>query len=165
MTTLGYPQWNQGLTWGMKTSSDGNTRNQKCKRVTHMTVEWTQYKDQDHIICYTFYEPWTLEELNAVDDDVLQAVKDSKETFDVIMDLSHVYSVPRNLVSGGVSRIKRFESNPHIGVSVVVHAKPLLETLVRVARKLAVDNRIFLAKDFVEAEQIIAAHRAGCPSH
>lgn len=76
-----------------------------------MTVEWTRYKDQDHIICYTFYEPWTLEELNAVDDDVLQAVKDAKETVDVIMDLSHVYTVPRNLVSGGVSRIKRFESS------------------------------------------------------
>ena len=121
-----------------------------------MPVDWRWYNDQHTIVCFTFKDPWTLDEFIIADTQAGQAIKGFEGVVDAIMDLSQAHLVPRNMVSGLFSMARRSESVDNMGSSIVINASQLLRTLLSALQKLTSQNAVIIADDFDDAEQIIA---------
>lgn len=122
-----------------------------------MSVQWRWYNDQHTILCFIFYDPWTLEEFLIADQDAGQTVAKLQWIVDAIMDFSQAKTLPKNVMSGIISSIKRSASWPNIGASVVIHAGPVLRPFIHIIQRLSPEDTILIAEDLTGAEQIITS--------
>ncbi|MCA9894950.1 MAG: hypothetical protein KC615_18320 [Anaerolineae bacterium] len=121
-----------------------------------MPVVWTWQDTEKRIIHFVFRDPWASDEFLAANDDANDAARGSNHKVDAIFDLTHVHSLPRNIITGTIDLVRHSDTQPHQGSAVIVGKHPGLKILMKVITQLATKDIVFHAEDLQGALAIVA---------
>ncbi|NDJ61905.1 MAG: hypothetical protein GYB67_12315 [Chloroflexi bacterium] len=124
-----------------------------------MPVDMEWLDDDKTMLCFTFYDPWTLHEFFEVQQVALEAVSALDHKVHGIFDFHNSTAPPNHVISGFIGAGRRFYWGPNEGLTIAIGTNRFLQAIANIVAKY-VPSSVHVVPTLDDARALIAAKQS-----